>query len=118
MVNPLSIVFDPQANATVHAIAVQRDGKILLGGNFNQVLGVPRNGIARLNPDGTLDDTFNAKHSTTHGLIIAIAIQPDGKILVAGYSAISGSVGGQVRRNMARLDPVTGAADSFDSGRD
>ena len=109
--------FDPQANSTVHAIAVQRDGKILLGGFFNQILGVPRNGIARINPDGTLDDTFNANIGN-QGYVIAMAIQPDGKILVSGYFSASGTIGGQTRGNMARLDPATGTADSFNPSPD
>ena len=41
------------------ATAVQPDGKILIGGSFSSVLGVPRNNIARLNTDGTLDIAFN-----------------------------------------------------------
>ena len=93
--------FDPQATSTVHAIAVQPDGKILLGGEFNQVLGVPRNGIARLNRDGTVDNTFNANAGST--VRSSIAIQADGKILVGGYFGESGSIGGQTRGNMARL---------------
>ena len=43
-----------QYNSVV-ATAVQPDGKILVGGTFDSVLGVPRNSIARLNPNGTLD---------------------------------------------------------------
>ena len=100
--------FDPQASSTVHSIAVQRDGKILLGGVFNQILGVPRNGIARINLDGTLDDTFNA-NIDDQSYIIAMAIQADGKILASGNFR-DASLG-----YMARLDPVTGAADSFNS---
>ena len=44
---------------SVIAIAVQPDGKILIGGDFTTVLGVTRNNIARLNTDGTLDTAFN-----------------------------------------------------------
>ena len=43
----------------VAAIAVQPDGKILIGGNFTSVLGVTQDTIARLNTDGTLDLVFN-----------------------------------------------------------
>lgn len=39
-------------------IAIQSDGKILLGGGFNLVSNVPRNNLARLNTDGTLDTAF------------------------------------------------------------
>ena len=100
--------FDPQATSTVHAIAVQPDGKILLGGEFTQILGVPRIGIARLNRDGTVDDTFNA-NASTHTSIAAIAIQADGKILVGGYFGDNGSIGGQERLTMARLRSHNGS---------
>ena len=57
--------FDPNVDGisgiAVYAMAVQPDGKILIGGNFNSTVGGQvRNGIARLNPDGTLDTAFNA----------------------------------------------------------
>src|SRR5437667_1512424 len=50
--------FNPNANGTVNAIAVQADGKILAGGFFTNIGGQTRNYIARLNPDATLD-AFN-----------------------------------------------------------
>ena len=53
--------FDPQATSTVDTIALQQDGKILLGGSFTSILGAVRNGIARLNSDGTLDETVQSK---------------------------------------------------------
>ena len=65
----------------VAATAVQPDGKILIGGSFTTVLGVPRNNIARLNTDGTLDTAFNPN---ANGAVYAIAVQADGKILVGG----------------------------------
>src|SRR5438046_9283945 len=56
--------FDPGANGSVSAIAVQPDGKILVGGNFTTCGGggsgtIPRSCIARLNPDGTIDAGFD-----------------------------------------------------------
>ena len=44
----------------------------------------------------------------------AIAIQADGKILVGGEFHGANSIGGQTRNGIARLDPTTGLADSFD----
>ena len=43
----------------VNAVAIQPDGKIIIGGIFSSVLGVARNNIARLNADGTLDMAFD-----------------------------------------------------------
>ena len=42
----------------VNTIAIQPDGKVIMAGIFNTVLGATRNNIARLNTDGTLDTAF------------------------------------------------------------
>jgi uncharacterized delta-60 repeat protein len=94
----------------VAATAVQPDGKILIGGRFTNVLGMTRKNIARLNPDGSLDIAFDPN---ANGDVYAIALQPDGKILVGGFFSGVGSIGGQNRNRIARLDPTTGLADSF-----
>ena len=99
------------AGGLVVAIAVQPDGKTLIGGSFTTVLGVTRNNIARLNTDGTLDTTFDPNANNT---VYAIAVQADGKILVGGFFSGANSIGGATRNRMARLDATTGAADSFD----
>lgn len=65
----------------VHAVAVQPDGKVLIGGAFLFCDGVPRKRMARLNPDGTLDHSFNPSFEDT---VLSIALQPDGKILLGG----------------------------------
>jgi len=53
--------FDPGsgASSTVNAVAVQADGKVLIGGSFSSVNGVTRSRVARLNTDGSLDTGFN-----------------------------------------------------------
>src|SRR5437016_2902484 len=108
--------FDPNANGTVRAVVVQPDGKILLGGDFTTLAPnggktVTRNHIARLNPDGTLDTAFNPSATGINTTVNAIAVQTDGKVLVGGNF---NAVGGQTRNNIARLDAITGAPDSFD----
>ena len=103
--------FDPNANGIVRVIVVQPDGKIIIGGGFTSILGVTRNHIARLNPDGTLDTVFNPNANND---VLAIALQDDGKIIVGGIFAETNSIGGQTRNYIARLDPATGLADSFD----
>ncbi len=50
----------------VEAVAVQPDGKSIFGGSFPVVNGVRRNLIARLNADGSIDDSFNAGNSGPH----------------------------------------------------
>jgi uncharacterized delta-60 repeat protein len=90
------------ADDLVASLAVQPDGKIVIGGGFKHVNGVPRQTIARLNPDGTLDHTFLDSTSGTNGYVFALALQPDGKIVIAGsFTAVNGTP----RTNLARLNP-------------
>ncbi len=103
--------FDPNATDQVAAIAVQADGKILVGGAFMSIGGQTRNHIARLDPTTGLADSFNPKPGGAVSDVFAIAVQADGKILAGGAF---NSIGGQSRNRIARLDPVTGLADSFD----
>jgi uncharacterized delta-60 repeat protein len=105
-------LFDPNANARILSIAVQADGKILAGGDFTSIGGQARNHIARLDAASGLADSFDPNASTT---VYSIAIQADGKILAGGAFNGTNSIGGQARNRIARLDPVTGMADSFDA---
>ncbi len=97
------------APGQVNCIAIQPDGKILIGGDFSAVGGQSRNGIARLNADGTLDTSFNPGAGVTFpigpndyaGRVYSIAVQPDVKILVGGGFT---KVDGQPRNNIARLN--------------
>lgn len=81
----LDLSFDPGtgADSTVFTTAVQADGKILIGGAFSTYNGQPRPFIARLNPDGSLDNTFNLVNGPNEK-VHRIVVQPDGKILVGG----------------------------------
>src|SRR5207253_1701889 len=80
------------ASGTVYALALQPDGRLLLGGAFTNVNGLPRYGIARLNPDGSLDTAFapgTGVQGNSHGLqatVRAIAVQTNGQILIGGSS--------------------------------
>ncbi|MBI3239076.1 MAG: T9SS type A sorting domain-containing protein [Flavobacteriia bacterium] len=80
-------------------VIVQPNGKILVAGSFSTVNGSPRDCIARLNPDGTLDSGFNP--NLTSDTIHAMVLQPDGKILIGGRFS---SVNGVSRVNLARLN--------------
>ncbi len=112
--------WDPEPNSTVYTIAVQSDGKILVGGAFISGLGTPtiggqtRNNIARLDPTTGFADSFNPN---ANEYVYSIVVQSDGKIVVGGlFKSLYGTptIGGQTRNNIARLDPTNGLADSFD----
>jgi uncharacterized delta-60 repeat protein len=70
-------------NGDVQAIAVQPDGMILVGGAFTMYNGTACAYIARLGTDGTLDASFDAG-AVFDDAVLAIALQPDGKILAGG----------------------------------
>jgi len=50
--------FNATLNGAVSAIAIQADGKILVGGTFTVINGIPKSFLARLNADGSLDNSF------------------------------------------------------------
>jgi uncharacterized delta-60 repeat protein len=103
--------FDPNASGHVYSIALQADGKILAGGVFPSIGGQARRCLARLDPTTGHADSFNPNPNDT---VVALAVQPDGKILAVGGFRGANSIGGQARNCVARIDPITGAADSFD----
>jgi uncharacterized delta-60 repeat protein len=69
--------------AFIRALAVQRDGKILVGGGFGEFEGTARTNLVRLNSDGTLDSTFGPLLLNPWFEIYSIAIQQDGKVVIA-----------------------------------
>src|SRR4030095_11322981 len=89
------------AAATVHAVAVQTDGKIVIGGSFSQAGGQARGNIARFNADGSLDTTFLSSGVGANGDVFALVVQPDGKILICGDFT---TVNGTARSRVARLN--------------
>ncbi|MFM7023679.1 MAG: T9SS type A sorting domain-containing protein [Flavobacteriales bacterium] len=70
----------------IQAVAIQSDGKILIGGDFQNYDGVKAYHIARLNTDGSLDKTFHSSLDKNSQLY-KIFIQSDGKILVTRSSS-------------------------------
>ena len=80
----LDTAFNPNANDTVYAIAVQADGKILVGGDFTgeqhrRTDAQPHRPARCHAPDWLIRST-----RTRTVLSIAIAVQADGKILAGG----------------------------------
>ena len=74
--------------SSANAIAIQGDGKLIIAGTIVLPTGNDF-GVARLNPDGTLDKSFSGGGVTTDfsggdDRGFAVAIQPDGKIVAAG----------------------------------
>ncbi|MBS0661259.1 MAG: choice-of-anchor D domain-containing protein [Verrucomicrobia bacterium] len=103
-------------NGLVSGIARQPDGKVLVVGAFNLVGGVPRNRMARLNADGSLDPTFAPvfANSPLNPAVSSLTLQPDGRILVTG---LFNSVNGVPRSNFARLN-ADGSLDALTADTD
>ncbi len=77
----LDTTFDPvfTADDNVQTVAVQSDGKVVIGGLFTSYNGTSRNYIARINADGSLDTSFN-RGTGTNGWVYTTALQSDGSI--------------------------------------
>ncbi len=90
-------------NNSIQSIAVQTDGKVLVGGVFTQLNGVTRNCLVRLNTDGTVDSAFYTNLGTAFdgGVVSKIIVQPDGKIIVAGSFT---NFNGATRNGLTRLN--------------
>ena len=95
--------FNPNPNNMVITTAIQPDGKILVGGYFDNVGGQAGNYLARLNPDGSPDLAFiPAVSALTYPAVGCISLQPDGKILV-GSGFLNSD--GRTRNYLSRLNP-------------
>jgi len=102
--------FDPNVNGAILVATTQRDGKVLVGGAFTTVQPngasdkIDRNYVARFNADGTLDDGFNPN---ANDQINAIALQPDGKVLIGGLFTTlqpNNAAAPTARNRLARLN--------------
>ena len=91
--------FSGSMNGPVYSTAIQRDGKIIIGGGFTATGGGLRNGIARLNGNGDLDLGFNPNVNSE---VLTTAIQGNGQIVIGGSFTL---VCGEERNNVARLNP-------------
>jgi uncharacterized delta-60 repeat protein len=97
---------------TIYSLAVQSDGKVIIGGWFKSLNGVGRTNIARLNADGTLDASFRNGLAGTDGIVQSVAAQSDGKVLIGGGFS---TVDGVSRNGIARLN-ADGTLDSGSGG--
>ncbi len=104
----------------VYSSVVSADGKILLGGSFTSFNNISRNGLVRLNVDGSVDTSFNIGNGvggSTDEFILPsvrkIALQSTGKILVGGNFR---TFNNQTKNLLVRLNEDGSEDASFDSG--
>jgi uncharacterized delta-60 repeat protein len=101
---------------TYSNLAIQSDGKIIVGGSFISYNGTLINRIMRLNSDGTIDGTFNVG-SGANGEVRVAAIQTDGKILIGGnFNSYDGNFVNYIARinTDGSFDPTFNTGGGFD----
>ena len=110
----LDVSFNPGTGADniVRICILQPDGKIIIGGSFSSYNGTSRNGIARLNSDGSLDVSF-IPGSGANGDIRSIRVLPDGKFIIGGEFI---SYNGTAIRHVARLNSDGTLDTGFNTG--
>ena len=113
----LDTSFDPGdgVDSSIYSMAIQSDEKILISGYFSSYDGTSRNGIARINSDGTLDTSFDPGDGidVSSSEIFSTIIQSNGKILIGGNFV---SYDGTARIGIARLNSDGALDTSFDPG--
>jgi len=104
--------FNSGANDFIHAVALQPNGSILIGGNFTSYNGVDRHRVARLNSDGSLDTTFNPGLGA-NGTVSAMVLESSGQVIIAGgFTTYNGTNANYV----ARLNSDGTLDTTFNSG--
>lgn len=70
-----------------YSLALQTDGKVLLGGDFYYYNGVQRLGIVRINTNGSIDTSFNPTALNTYyrSVVTGITLQTDGKLILLRF---------------------------------
>lgn len=110
----LDTSFDPGAGANdqVRSVAIQTDGKILIGGDFTTVNNMARNRIARLNTSGALDIGFDPGTGLDN-FVSSLVLNTDGKLLIGGaFSSYNGTARNRVAQilSSAPAFAITGAS--------
>ncbi len=98
-------------DAAVHAIALQSDGKAIIGGDFTIANG-GRPRIARMRLDGFADTSFNIG-TGANARVSAVLVQPDGKVVIAGAFT---TFNGVLRNRIARLNADGSIDAAFNPG--
>jgi uncharacterized delta-60 repeat protein len=91
----------PTGFGSIHSIRVNSIGELLIGGEFSSFQGIPRSRVAKLKSNGKLDVAYNLG-TGANGEIRAIAIQPDGKMILVGNFTLFNDV---PANRIVRIDP-------------
>jgi uncharacterized delta-60 repeat protein len=112
-----SNIGDEMVDGPILNLAQQSSGKLIIGGQFQNVLGVARNRVARFNADMTLDTSFNFG-AGPNGAVTQVTVQADDKVVLAGnFDSFNGTPCGYLVRLNAD-GPVDAAFNPGGSGAD
>jgi len=99
------------ANSHITSIAVQPDGKVIVAGNLSGNTNITSHSIRRLEPDGSLDESF-ASNLVASGIIRKVVVLSNGHILVAGGFSY---IGGHQIHGIARAHADGSLDETFDN---
>ncbi len=103
-------IYAAQNTLHIYDLAVQPDGKIIVGGRYGSTL--LNAFLVRLNSDGSLDQTFNTIDQNS-GVVSALTLLPNGKILIAKLNASSSQ---NIRYEVLRLNSDGSLDNTFNAG--
>ena len=109
----LDTTFTNGVDGGLGGLALQPDGKILVGGNFTTLAGQARRSLGRLNADGSLDTSFTSEIGGAQPWVQSLAVQADGKILVGGWFT---TLAGESRSHLGRLNADGSLDTTFTNG--
>lgn len=101
--------WDPDSNGTVEAIAIGPDDAVYLGGRFTTIGGAPRQRLAKLGTDGSLNDDWQPQaNSTVRALLV------DGPDVYAG--GFFWQINGITRGGVAKISAADGTLADWTPG--
>lgn len=95
---------------SVNALAVQADGSVVVGGSFSNINGVARNNLARLHPDGSLDNW----NPDVDGPVNALAVSANAVYVGGSFH----DIGGQAHAFLGAIDSSSGLPVAWNPGAD
>ncbi|MFN6943359.1 MAG: T9SS type A sorting domain-containing protein [Cytophagaceae bacterium] len=99
-------------NSMVESIDIQSDGKIIAGGLFTSLNNTDHNYVVRLDPDGTIDQSFLSGLGANNR-IFTVAIQDNDKIILGGDFT---DFNGFERNRIVRLNSDGSVDENFNPG--
>ncbi|MFH6949712.1 T9SS sorting signal type C domain-containing protein [Flavobacterium sp. FlaQc-51] len=83
---------------TIRTLSLQSDDKLIVGGGYLNLNGIPTSYLSRLKPDGTIDNSFDTG-TGLNGKVYDSYIRNEGKIIVAGsFTTYNGNSAGRLIR--------------------